>query len=308
VFAPRCALRTQLCTTEAPPSVELDVDHVAICHRAGEIVRESQVRSLRADQQTAAVTPLLAVRAIDVGYRDRQVIHGANFDIFAGECVALVGESGSGKTTLSRAIVGLAPPSAGRIEFAGRALAGRARDRSAPQRRAVQYIFQNPYSSLNPRRLVGDIVRAPLRWLSNMQPRDSEKQVTAALERVGLGAHSAYRYADELSGGERQRVALARALACRPDIIVCDEITSALDASVQAAILDLLERLRREEHLALLFVTHNLALVRTLADRIAVLRNGAILELGPTDRVLDRPSSSYTAELIRKTPSLAVVT
>ena len=307
-FAPRCSLRLDRCATQAPPTVTVAAGHQARCHRAGQVQPPLLHVSSGPGRMVEIHDPLLSVRTLDVEYRGRRVVHGVDLDLLPGECVALVGESGSGKTTLSRAIVGLLAPSAGRIELAGDPLPGHARQRSVQQRRAIQYIFQNPYGSLNPRHTIGEIVGAPLRQLSGASRAETARDVEAALDRVGLEPRAAGRYPDELSGGERQRVAIARALACRPDVLICDEITSALDVSVQAAILDLLQRLQADDQLTMLFVTHNLALVRSLAARVAVLRNGALLELAAVDHVLDRPRSPYAAELIRHTPTLAVPT
>jgi peptide/nickel transport system ATP-binding protein len=307
-FAPRCPVRLERCSAEVPPTVELQAGHQARCHRPGKVAEPITAVPAAPVAVVAETTPVLTVRNLEVGYQDRRVVHGVDFVVSRGECVALVGESGSGKTTLSRAIVGLAAPTAGWIELYGRPLAGRARDRPAQQRRAVQYVFQNPYGSLNPRHTIGKIVSVPLRQLSGASRAQAERQAEEALDRVGLDPSSARRYPDELSGGERQRVAIARALVCQPEIIICDEITSALDVSVQAAILGLLEGLRAREHLTMLLITHNLAIVRTLANRVAVLRNGTLLELTATDELLDHPTSPYTVELIRNAPTLTIAT
>jgi peptide/nickel transport system ATP-binding protein len=232
------------------------------------------------------------------------VLHEVSFELQPQECLALVGESGSGKTTLARAIVGLHPPRSGEIRLDGKALPGTARERSAELCRAVQYVFQSPTSSLNPRRTIAEIVRTPVEHFFELRGHAAEARVADLLERVSLAPAVARRYPGELSGGERQRVSIARALAAEPDLLICDEITSALDTSVQAAIVRLLEELQESEQLAILFVTHNLALVRTIADRVVVLNDGRIVEAGSTDRVLSSPSHPYTVELIADTPTL----
>jgi peptide/nickel transport system ATP-binding protein len=165
-------------------------------------------------------------------------------------------------------------------------------------------VFQNPYGSLNPRRTIGQIVRQPLELFGLGDGRDVDRRVAEMLERVSLTAGYARQYPDQLSGGERQRVAIARALVCDPDVLVCDEVTSALDVSVQAAIVDLLGALQREFGLAMLFVTHNLPLVRSIAQRVAVMSQGRIVELGGVDHVLQSPTDEYTRRLLADTPSL----
>ena len=170
--------------------------------------------------------------------------------------------------------------------------------------RVIQYVFQSPTSSLNPRRTIGEILGTPVEHFFGLRGREADVRVAELLDRVALSSATAHRYAGELSGGERQRVSIARALAAQPDILICDEITSALDTSVQAAIVRLLEDLQQSENLAILFVTHNLALVRTIADRVAVMHVGRIVEHGRADTVLDDPSAPYTFELIADTPAL----
>ena len=228
-----------------------------------------------------------------------------SFALEAGACVALVGESGSGKTTIARCIVGLHSPSGGRILVEGRPLEPLAGQRSREERRAIQIVFQNPYDSLNPRRLVEDAVSWPARSLRGLGAREARAEVATMLERVRLPAGIARRYPAELSGGERQRVAIARALAARPKLLVCDEVTSALDVSIQAAVLDLLAELRRDLQLSLLFISHDLGVVASVADRVLVLELGLICEEGAVRSVLSSPRSPYTARLVAAAPSIA---
>jgi peptide/nickel transport system ATP-binding protein len=171
-------------------------------------------------------------------------------------------------------------------------------------KRDIQYIFQNPYGSLNPRRTVGQSVARPLAQLGTGR-RDARRQVAGLLERVSLPSHYAAKYPDELSGGERQRVAIARALICRPKVLLCDEVTSSLDVSVQAAIVTLLRELQEDLGLSILFVTHNLPLVRSIAQRVAVMQDGRIVEAGPVEQVLERPEHDYTKRLLADAPRLA---
>ena len=220
-------------------------------------------------------------------------------------CLAVVGESGAGKTTLARCIVGLHTRWTGSIEFDGTALAHDRRKRPREAIRSLQYIFQNPYTSLNPRKTVGKLVEQPLRELSRLPGSERERRVIAALDDAALSEEYMNRYPDQLSGGERQRVAIARALVVEPKLLVCDEVTSALDVSVQAAIVELLHRLKLERGLTLILITHNLALVRSLADDVVILRDGIVVEQG--QEVLDSPQSEYALQLLSDVPSLSLV-
>jgi peptide/nickel transport system ATP-binding protein len=215
-----------------------------------------------------------------------------------------VGESGSGKTTIARCIAGLHAPEAGRVLLAGTPLAPRARSRSREERRRIQIVFQNPYDSLNPRHRVADSVSRPARVLRGLGPAEADAEVTLLLERVRLPARVARRFPGELSGGERQRVALARALAAKPELVVCDEITSALDVSVQAAVLELLAELRAQLGLALLLITHDLGVVASVADRVLVLERGFVREQGPVAQLLASPAHDYTRRLVEAAPRL----
>jgi peptide/nickel transport system ATP-binding protein len=225
-----------------------------------------------------------------------------------GECVALVGESGSGKSTLLRCLLALETPQAGEVSIHGAAFsqAGRAAQRLL--RRKIQVVFQDPGGSLDPRWLVGRIIAEPLA-LQDPAPSPAERHrlVEAMLERVGLEAADARRYPHEFSGGQRQRIAIARALIVEPSIILLDEATSALDASVKVQILDLLADLAAERGLAYLYVSHDLATVRRIADRVLVMHQGKIVEAGPTEQIFSAPSQPYTASLIAASPTLGSV-
>jgi peptide/nickel transport system ATP-binding protein len=228
-----------------------------------------------------------------------------SFDLHRGQCLALVGESGSGKTTIARSIVGLHRPDAGSIVLNGQELPVRIRNRTLAQRRGIQYVFQNPFQSLNPRRRIGDDLARPGQVLRGLSRAEAKAEVRELLQRVRLPERFAERYPAQLSGGERQRVAIARALAAHPDVLVCDEVTSALDVSVQAAVLEVLAELRDELGVAMLFITHDLGVVSVVADRIIVLEQGRICEAGPTEQLLRAPAHPYTQRLIEAAPTLS---
>jgi peptide/nickel transport system ATP-binding protein len=196
-------------------------------------------------------------------------------------------------------------PSAGTITFDGRPVPGAARARTLDVRRRVQIVFQNPYQSLNPRHRVGASIERPLRILRRLSAQAARQEVGELLQRVRLPARLAERFPGELSGGERQRVAIARALAAEPDLLVCDEVTSALDVSVQAAVLELLQELRVDLQLSMLFITHNLGVVACIADSVLVMDQGSVCEAGPVDGVLNAPTNDYTRRLLKAAPSLS---
>jgi len=254
---------------------------------------------------------LLAVTDLTARHRTRGLtttaVDGVSFTVWPGSCVALVGESGSGKTTIARCLAGLHAPDRGSIAFGGERLAAVARRRTREQRRRIQLISQNPYESLNPRHTIADQIGWPARALRGASKRESQSEVKLLLERVRLPARLGERYPSSLSGGERQRVAIARALAAHPDLLVCDEITSALDVSVQAAALDLLRELQTELGLALLFITHDLGIVAAVADDVLVLERGTQVESGAVVSVLHAPAAVYTRRLIGAAPTLPLI-
>jgi len=308
-FAPRCAHVHDRCVGAVPALDRAGAGHVVRCVRWEELVHtRAPAESGRAASGSSAATPLLEVDGLRVKYRGgrlgRPAVDDVSFQIEAGRCVALVGESGSGKTTIGRCIAGLHQPTAGDIRFDGLSLAGAARKRSLDQRRRIQIVFQNPYESLNPRRRVAEELERPLRVLRKLRPADARREVGELLERVRLPTRVMDRFPGELSGGERQRVAIARALAAKPDLLVCDEVTSALDVSVQAAVLELLTELQRELRLSMLFITHNLGVVACVADTVLVMDRGRMCESGPVTRVLNDPDADYTRRLLAAAPSL----
>jgi peptide/nickel transport system ATP-binding protein len=230
------------------------------------------------------------------GGRSLRAVDGVSFTVRRGEVLAIVGESGCGKTTLSRMMLGLQAPSGGDILIDGEPVAGV--ERKALSRK-VQPIFQDPYSSLNPRKTIGAIIADPLIIHGVGDPAERQRRVLSMMERVGLARRMEHSYPSQLSGGQRQRVAIARALVMQPAIVVCDEPTSALDVSVQAQILNLLKDLRDEFDLTYIFISHDLSVVRYMADRVAVMYFGRIVEYGPTAEVLRAPKHPYTQALLR---------
>ncbi|BDZ65089.1 ATP-binding cassette domain-containing protein [Agromyces mangrovi Wang et al. 2018] len=247
--------------------------------------------------------PILEVEDLVVrfgaGKSQTTVIKGVSFDLHAGETLSMVGESGSGKTTIGRAILGLAPVSEGRIAFKGTEIhAARRRDRRKSSR-DVQVVFQDPYSSLNPSMQIEDILAEPLAAAGISGGR---QRVRGLLDAVGLPSDSVNRYPREFSGGQRQRIAIARALAMEPSVIICDEPTSALDVTTQAKVLQLFKELQESTGVAYLFISHDLGVVHSISDRIAVLYRGEIVELGDAKQVAMDPAHPYTRKLQMAAP------
>jgi peptide/nickel transport system ATP-binding protein len=305
-FAARCPQKTDSCEALLPQLEPVDEVHDVRC---------VHWRETKPPVERAAVERGKVAGDVTVSVRNLRAVHRArggavvaaedvSFELHRGECLALVGESGSGKTTIARSIVGLHRPDAGAIDLNGQQLPARIRSRTLAQRRGIQYVFQNPFQSLNPRRRIGDDLSRPGQVLRGLSKAESKAEVGALLERVRLPARFAERYPAQLSGGERQRVAIARALAAHPDLLVCDEVTSALDVSVQAAVLEVLAELRDELGVAMLFITHDLGVVSVVADRIIVLERGRICEAGPTEQLLRAPEHPYTRRLVEAAPTL----
>ena len=283
------------------------VGHQVRCVRAEEVRSQTLGRGTDGGRDDRILgAPILVLSDVTASYRRRTVVHDINLELARQECLALVGESGSGKTTLARSVAGLHSQRGGQVTLNGAPLALSARNRTREHRRMIQYVFQNPYGSLNPRRTIGHIIRQPLEIFGRLKGDAADKKVAEMLDRVALTAAYADRFPDQLSGGERQRVAIARALVCEPSVLVCDEVTSALDVSVQAAIVELLASLQRDLGLSMLFVTHNLPLVRSIAQRVAVMSEGRIVELGSVEQILESPVTPYTRRLLSDTPSLEV--
>lgn len=258
---------------------------------------------------------LLEVRDLRLALRDRggplrlgrarrvEILKGVSFDLDGGESLGIVGESGSGKTSLGRTILRLYEPSAGEIRFEGRDIARLSQAEIRPLRADIQMIFQDPMSSLNPRRRIGPILSQPLRAYGRLSGRaEAETRIAQLLHLVGLPPSYAARYPHELSGGQRQRVGIARALALEPKLIIADEIVSGLDVSTQAQILALLRSLKERFGLALVFISHDLSVVRVLCDRVLVLLAGEVVEHGPCEEIFRRPRHAYTRQLLEAVP------
>ncbi len=231
-----------------------------------------------------------------------QAVDGVNLQIRRGETLGLVGESGCGKSTLSRAVLQLIKPTGGRVILDGRELTGLSRERLRPMRRRMQMIFQDPYSSLNGRMTVAEIVAEPLKNYHVTNRSARTRAVRELLTMVGLSDYHMNRYPHQFSGGQRQRIGIARALALRPDFVICDEPVSALDVSIQAQILNLLEQLQRDLKLTYLFIAHNLGVVRHISDRVAVMYLGELVEIGTGDELFLQPLHPYTRALLSAIP------
>jgi peptide/nickel transport system ATP-binding protein len=316
VFAERCDWVRDQCRAGTPTLREQAPARFSACIRRREIAAEMRaLRSAVLDaSETVPIQPSVVplVRALDVvktfsGRRGHvvQALKGVSIEVGPGESVGLVGESGSGKTTLGRTLVGLETPTSGTIEIAGvnasSFAAMSAADRSGA-RRTIQMVFQDPYSTLNPRHSVRRSVAEAIRTTGRFTRSELEARIAELLREVSLPESYADRRPSSLSGGERQRVAIARSLAVNPKILVCDEPVSALDVSIQAQILNLFKRLQQELGLSYLFITHDLAVVRQVADRIYVLYLGEIVEQGPAEDVIARPKHPYTQRLISSIP------
>ncbi len=309
-FAARCEDADEQCRQAFPPYDGPDERHRVRCWRW----REVQARPMFADRPlrlaagpscASAQDALISVRDLRAFYGRTEILHGIAVTVCAQRCIALVGESGSGKTTLARAVAGIHP---GRIEgeilFRGQRLERDSRARSRASRQKLQYIFQSPYGSLNPRKTIGQIIGQPLKQFYRLSWSETERRMSEALELVALDGSLLAKYPDQLSGGERQRVAIARALAAEPEVLICDEVTSSLDVSVQATIIELLAKLIEETGVGMIFVTHHLPLVRSIAQEVAVMSEGRIVEYGTVDAVLADPQADYTRGLLADTPTI----
>jgi peptide/nickel transport system ATP-binding protein len=314
-FAPRCAFADTTCHTTRPPLQEVGQDQRLACFHPASSPLNLATEQVAHDASTGA--PILHAENLCVSYglargmnkllglkKPTQVVDRISFQLRRGEILGLVGESGSGKSTILRAIAGIHPKSGGTITLTGKdghpmPLADAMTSRPLAQLQTVQMVFQNPESSLNPRHTVFEILAQPLRLYGTAQGAGLRGRATELLHDVRLGPGYLDRYPAQLSGGERQRVAIARAFAADPQVLLCDEITTALDVSVQAAVLKLVRDLARDRDVATIFVSHDMAVVRAISDRIAVLSAGRIVEIGRADDVCRRPENAYTQDLLR---------
>ncbi|NIR60399.1 MAG: ATP-binding cassette domain-containing protein, partial [Gammaproteobacteria bacterium] len=314
VFAPRCPFARAECRQARPPERQggSDEHRYACVLDPDEAARHVERTAEPLASAPSGGPPVIEAQGIRRVFTSRPGIMRATRSVVAvddvsisvrrGETFALVGESGSGKTTLSRILLGLDDPTGGSIAIAGRDLAGLPREERA---RLVQPVFQDPYSSLNPRRTIGSIIARPLVIHDIGDAASRLAKVKETMAQVGLPAQFIHNYPSQLSGGQRQRVAIARALILEPEILVCDEPTSALDVSVQAQILNLLTDLKSRLGVTLFLITHDIAVVHQMADRVAVMKDGRILELDTAERVLTAPQQDYTRQLLEAVPSLS---
>jgi peptide/nickel transport system ATP-binding protein len=303
VFADRCPIAEDRCRTETPPAVEIAPGQVASCHfpERVEQIPEAAPSPVASSKSTAS-GPLLVVDDARKTYRSRgndlQAVAGVSLTVDRGEILGVVGESGSGKSSLARCIVGLTDVTEGEIAFAGETVGVKARRRNQSMRRGVQMVFQDPDTALNPRRSIRSLLRRAVRLLRGESKGSADDRIQDLLRDVRLEPSHLGAKPRSLSGGLKQRVAIASAFAGEPELVVCDEAVSALDVSVQAAILNLLSDLQSEHQLSYILISHDLGVVRYLSDRIAVMYLGEIVEIGPSESIFEPPHHPYTEALM----------
>ena len=318
LFADRCPMATDRCTGEAPAPVSVGGAHETRCFYPGEVSPDLWDESVeREAPHENGKEPTLTVKGLHRVYGQWQrkylffgpkvkppvrAVESVDFNVGAGHTVGIVGESGSGKSTVARSIVGLVPRDSGDLELRGEDLPAETDERNAGQKASIRMVFQNPTSSLNPKLPVRHNILRPLQKFTDLNAREREERASELLESVGLDASYMDRQPLQLSGGQQQRVALAAAFAGDPDLIVADEPVSALDVSVQAQVLNLLEDHQRENGTSYVFISHDLGVVRYVSDEIVVLYAGHVAEAGPAEDVLSTPSHPYTEALLSAAP------
>ncbi|MFD2420065.1 dipeptide ABC transporter ATP-binding protein [Amycolatopsis pigmentata] len=315
-FADRCEWKQSPCVSSRPPLAAINASHTSACvridHIRGELTGRLSARHTTATSPRPIMegsAPVAVITDVHKSFRSSRffgrnreavALDGVNFAVGEGESVGLVGETGSGKTTIARLITGLTRPDSGTVEIEGADQTDGSRRRARHLHRLVQMVFQDPYASLNPALSVGSTLREALAVRGKVD--DATEQVTALLAEVGLPASYADIRPVALSGGERQRIAIARAIAVQPKLLICDEPVAALDVSAQAHVLELLRTIRRHSNISMLFITHDLAVVRQMTERVVVLYRGQIVEVGLTAEVLDNPQHEYTRGLVAAIP------
>ncbi|MBS0243393.1 MAG: ABC transporter ATP-binding protein [Proteobacteria bacterium] len=316
-FRPRCRFALDACQV-VPPLTEVEPGHLAACHRTPEIERLDATSPVRADA-AGSMSSADAKAVLDIRHAQKffpvgggglfggepklvRAVNDISLTVRKGETLGLVGESGCGKSTLGRLVLRLEEPTGGEILFDGIDLAHMKRNAMVAIRKRMQVIFQDPYSSLNPRMTVGQIIGEPM-YVHSILPKEKiDDRVSELLQLVGLYPYMALRYPHELSGGQRQRVGIARALAVNPEVIVCDEAVSALDVSIQGQVINLLEDLQQKLGLTYLFIAHDLAVVRHISTRVAVMYLGRIVELAESGELFANPKHPYTQALLAAAP------
>jgi peptide/nickel transport system ATP-binding protein len=310
LFAPRCPSKIRDCARGLPPFAKIEDNHIAACIRS-ETTDKISVPALAPAEAPDAGTPLLEVEGLSKSFTTNSgffrrtavaAVKDVTFSLHQNEFVGIVGESGSGKSTIARILCGLERPSQGAIIIARRDVSDGNASSRAHQRAHVQMVFQDPQSALNPRRRVASIVTQALEATGEVDRNQRLARAEALLSEIGLPLEAVQRFPSQLSGGQRQRVNIARALCATPHILIADEIVAGLDVSVQAQLLDLLMRLRRQRSFSMLFISHDLSVVRYLCDRVLVMYRGEIVESGLTSKVFAAPSHPYTRILLAAVP------
>ncbi|MBN9033391.1 MAG: ABC transporter ATP-binding protein [Rhizobiales bacterium] len=302
-YHPRCPLAADICTAAVPELRQVGESHLARCVKSGEVKPFDLASAMLVKPRAVGPGPMLEAVDLRVSHGGTEVVHGVSLKVRVGQCVALVGQSGSGKSSFARAVIGLNRYTGGQVMLDGKVLAAAAGDRDSAAHRRIQYIFQSPHACLNPkRRAHGSVANARRTVMPSESAAARAENVARAFRRVGLSEALWHRYPGQLSGGERQRVAIARALVCEPQFLLCDEVTASLDVSVQAGIVELLRSLVDSGDVGILLITHQLPLVRSIADEVAVMLHGELVEQRPCKDIFERPETNYVVDLLQASP------